>query len=779
MREIVHWNRDWFFHKGDIKQEKPGNKGFAYISAKTERRHTGPACKDYWISLDGNSYRLDKDHNNDIWETVHLPHDYMLDAPISKEENQALGFCRYENGWYIKRFRLENSDRNKRLTVFFEGIASQATVWLNGCLLKHSFSGYTPFEVDISDTVKFDAENTLAIYVSTEEHEGWWYEGGGIWRNVELVKTELFSIDRWGLYARPVPHRDGNWSVETEVTLRNDSYRTGAVTLEAELLSPDGTVIAASRFGGKIPDRETRVLKDSSLSVVSPALWSPDTPVQYTLRVHLYHGKEQVDEQSVRFGFRTYTVDPARGLFINGKHYKLKGVCGHVTCGLFGKAIPDNIYRHRVKLYREMGVNAYRTSHYPQPIALMDALDAAGIVVMNETRWFESTEEGKAQLEALIKRDRNRPGVFFWSVGNEEAHHTTDEGRRINRALISVVKKLDPDRLVMCASDRPDAQTVFDDCDIIGINYNLAAYDRIHERYPDKGVMSSECCASGTTRGWYFPPDPNRAYMSAYDRDFNNYFLGREKTWRFFAERDYLLGAFQWHSIDYRGEATWPRLCSQSGAIDMFYQKKDAFWQNRSHWSEEPMVHLLPHWNWKGLEGEDILVVAYTNLPRVELFLNGESLGVCELERYGHGEWTVPYRPGRLEARAYDADGVCIATDSHITSGAPHALKLRLENTDICANGSDAALITCYAVDEDGNEVPDAACEVSFHVSGAGTLHATGSDISDHTSPYSSTRKMYAGRISVAVRSTPAPGTFSLYASSPTLAQAVLHVTIE
>ncbi len=770
MREKIHFSRDWKFHMGDIKSELPSYKGFAYISAKTERAHIGPACKNYLVSTD--NFQLNTEHNSQKWETVHLPHDYMLGVPVDRRYNNALGFVKRENAWYRKSFVLTECDRGKRLTLLFEGVATHATVYINGMLMAHNMCGYTAFEVDITDAVKFDAPNVLAVYVNTEQNEGWWYEGGGIYRHVWLIKTDRTAIDLWGIYAKPIRVSDTDWNVELEVTVRNDFDEDKDIRLSAELLDQNNVRVASHEMCGRVEYRDKQVFR-SVITLRSPALWSPDSPVQYTAQVTVTRDGEEVDGDRVRFGFRTFELSPDKGLFINGKHYLIKGVCGHATCGLTGKAVPDNLYRYRVKMMKDMGANGYRTTHYPQNEALMDALDENGFIVMNETRWFESTKEGKEQLEMLVKRDRNRPSVFFWSIGNEEPHHTTDEGRRIAASLKAVVKKLDSERPVIVASDKPTTATVYDVTDVIGINYCYAAFDETHEKYPDKMIISSECCATGSTRGWYGDVFEIEARLPAYDRDANHYFVSREKTWKAIAARAYIAGCYQWIFMDHKGEAVWPRLCSVSGAFDMFYQKKDAFYQNLSHWSDIPMVHLLPHWNHKGLEGEPIKVFAYTNAERLELFLNGVSLGEQVMEPYGHGEWNVPYEPGTLCVKAYNR-GVLVATDERTTTGAPARLKLTLETPELSANGEDIALVTCSVIDADGNEVPDATPKVSFRVEGAGTFHTSGSDNTDHASPFSTSRKMYAGKISVAVRTKPEAGEIKVFAYNEKLGNTVL-----
>ncbi|MBO5224408.1 MAG: DUF4982 domain-containing protein [Clostridia bacterium] len=777
MREIVDFDNGWYFCRKDIKSEYGAYKGIAYISAKTERYHMGPACKDYFCEPD--SYNLDAAHTGEKWERINLPHDYIIDGVPDVKYNNALGFLPYDNAWYVKRFDLSEEDKNKRITLLFEGVATHATVYLNGCLLKHNFCGYNSFEVDITDVVKYNERNHLAVYVNTQNHEGWWYEGGGIYRHVKMIKTDLVSVDLWGIYAKPVYVCDKTWKVQTETTIRNDNVKAKTVKIVGEILDESGNVIATKEISGKIADKDIRTFK-YTFDIDDPTLYYPDSPTRYTMKATVFVNGTEVDSDEVKFGFRTFYLDPDKGMFINGKHYKIKGVCGHADCGLMGKAVPDNIHRYKVRLMKEMGANGYRTSHYPQAEALMEELDKNGFIVMDETRWFESTDEGKAQLEMLMKRDRNRACVFFWSVGNEEPHHKTEEGRRIAQTLMSLAHKLDDSRVIMTAvCHSPDKATVYDELEALGINYNWTMYEYVHKKYPKKAVFSSECCATGTTRGWYFDDEPTKAYLPAYDRDSSIDFKGREFTWKYLASNEWLLGGYQWIAFEHRGEAVWPRVCSQSGAIDLFLQKKDAFYQNQSHWLTTPMVHLLPHWNFRGFEGREFRVVAYTNTPACELFLNGVSLGRKEVEKWGHAEWQVAYEPGEIEVVAYDENGQIVATDKKVTSSTPYALKLSLDTDDVKANGKDIAILSCYVVDKDGNEVYDATPTVSFTASGAGKIYSTGSDISEHSSIFLSTRKMRAGRIGVAVKMTNKAGKLTVIAQADGLLPAILEQEID
>ncbi|MBQ9995134.1 MAG: DUF4982 domain-containing protein [Clostridia bacterium] len=777
MREKILLDENWMFHRGDVVRKRPTVKGPIYSGAKTVRERWGAASPAYNDSPDdygGGEFQSDR------WDRVNLPHDYVIEGEFDKNENNALGYLKYDNAWYRRHFKLDDADRDRRLTLYFEGVSGQSTIYLNGVPLYHNFCGYTSFEVDITDFVLFGADNVLAVYIDASHHESWWYEGGGIYRHVWLVKTDMVCADLWGVHIVPERIHGTVWEVTVHTTVRNVTTTPADIRVTTELFDRDGNPAGTCGASVTVPSKGTADVSYRT-AVDNPILWQVGCGYLYTAETKIYRNKEEIDAVRDRFGFREVVCDPDHGLFVNGKHVTICGVCGHYDYGLTGKAVPDNIFRYKVKMLAEMGANGYRTSHYPQSEALMDALDEAGFIVLDETRWFTSTPEGIAQLEMLVKRDRNRPSVFFWCVGNEEPLFTEERGRRIVDSLLQTVRKLDPTRPVTAACDRPDRAAVYGDLDVIGINYGLGSYDAVHEAFPGRPVMSTENCATGTTRGWYHDDSPEKGYINAYDRDTNSWFRGRELTWKFLMERPWVMGGYQWIGIEHRGETMWPRLCSQSGAIDLFMQKKEAFYQNQSlwkKWTDEPMIHVIPHWNHSGREGEVLRVRAYTNCSEAELIVDGVSMGRVPVEKYGHAEWNVEYQPGKIEAIAY-IGGNEVCRDVRETTGRPVKLKLTAENADdVTANGQDIAVFTCTALDAYGREVPDAAPEVSFTSNALGRIAGTGSDVCDHVPVASPVRKMRAGRIAVAVRAGKTHGTLKLYAESEGLAAARCEVEI-
>lgn len=763
MRIVTELNKDWKFHKGDIKIPRPAEKGPVYSQSKNVRKLVGPAAYNYSASSDGfygNSGTL-----NEGWKTVNVPHDYVINQDNDPSQNNAHGYFKYENAWYRKEFSLENENsEDKRFLLQFDGIAGQSIIYVNGRLVKRNYSAYNSFEADITDSVYFDKKNVIAVYVNTEEFEGWWYQGGGIYRDVRLVVTEKTAIDRYGVYAPYEKLNDTDWKINFETTIVNTDYEDRTAEIISSVIDKNGKVLSSARADAVLEKRGKTTVKYSTV-VNNPLLWSTDSPNLYNIKTDLLIGGAVVDSDLTRIGFRTIELSAEKGFLINGKKTLIKGVNCHQDFGITGLAVPKNIYAYRIKLLKEMGCNGYRTSHYQHPADEMDLFDETGFIVMDETRWFETSEYALEMLDELVKRDRNRPSVMFWSTGNEEPTHITEIGRRIHRAMAERIRKLDTTRFITtCEDAKPLESTVFPYCDVIAINYNLWNYDELHKMYPDKLILSTESCASGTTRDWNYPNSPENGRITDIDKETNAWYQGREYTWRFLTDRPYVIGTFQWAGIEHRGEAMWPRVCSVSGALDLFLQRKGAFYQNMSHWTEKPMIHIVPHWNFEGLEGEEILAAVYTNCEETELFLNGKSLGKQDTSNYKRGQWYVKYTQGCLLAKGYN-DGKEVCCDSRETTGKPVKLSLRLENS-FEPNGKDIAVFTCECLDENGRAVPNAEDYVSFSTCENAQVLGTGSDICDHKNVALPERKMYSGKITVAVCVNSDAEEFKLFAKS-------------
>ena len=773
MRQEISLREWWRFHKGDIAVPRPADKGPVYSQSKAVSKLIGPAAYHYFSLPD--CYGSPQEMRSEGWKFVHLPHDYILDQPFDRTQNNALGYLQYDNAWYRRVFKMENAAPDSRVTVFFEGIAGKATIWVNGCYMGHWRSSYAGIEIDISNYVYYDKENILAVYVDTTEFEGWWYQGGGIYRDVKLRITPRVCIDRYGVYAPAKKQADGSWAVDARVTLRNDSDAQAAVSTAVTLSDADGTAVVSAAVSAVLPPRQVQDVS-VPLTVESPTLWDVDAPYLYTVRATVSDADGELDADSVRIGFRTVELTADDGLFLNGRRVTLKGVCCHQDYGLTGLAVPDNVARHKIRLMKEMGANAYRTSHYAQSAATMDALDELGFLVMDENRWFSTDPATKEQLRLQVLRDRNRPSVIFWSTSNEEPLHITPQGGAIQRELTALIRSLDDTRFVTVAqSDKPEESYVFEVCDAVGINYNLPTFDAVHAQHPDKPIYSSENCATSTSRDWNFPTN-NDGRLDERDKDINDWFQGRERTWKFLMERPYILGGFQWAAVEHRGEATWPTVCSKSGALDLFLQKKGAFYQNQSLWTCAPMVHILQHWEFFGLEGTPIDLWVYTNCDTVRLYLDDELIGEQQVEPYGHATFSVPFRAGELRAEGLRA-GTVAATDLRRTPKQAAALRLSLDN-EVTADGVSLALVTCSVTDAEGTPVVTASPYVQFSVCAPAVIVGTGSDNGDHNRVTDTARRMYMGRAAAAIRPAKGQDVLRVYATADGLQTAYLEIQL-
>lgn len=777
MRKKLNFDKGWRYHK-EIPGEAatPDRYGTLYVSSKTERVKSGPGA---YMHFDFPSYwSFENEHMNEKWEEVCLPHDYIIGQTPNPEYGAASGFFEYHNAWYRKHFTVDEEYRGKRISLLFDGVSGNCTVYLNGCLITYNHCSYTPFEADISDYVFFDKENVVAVYIDTGLIEGWWYRGAGIYRHVNMIITDKVCVDLYGNYIYPALCENGEgWDVPVLTTVRNDTYEDAQVKLVHHIIDKNGNECLQFSSNGSVPARECRNISAQG-HIKSPELWDTDSPTQYTLCTEVITDNGVIDTHIDMFGFRDVRFCKDKGLILNGRCVKIKGVCAHQDFGLTGLAVPDNIHEYKVRLMKEMGANGFRMAHYPHSPEMMDALDRNGFLVLDEVRRFESNSDAMKQTEITVKRDRNRPSVILWSTGNEELHyHNIEQGANIQRALAAQVHKYDFQRPVTSAVGRPkNDSAVLPYLDVIGINYSLHLFDGLRELFPDKAFLSTENCATGSTYGCYFGEHKELGILDARDRGTDATHPGREDTWKAITSRDWVAGGYQWDGFEHRGEAAWPRICSASGAVDLYLQRKDAFRQNQSLWTTEPMIHILPHWNHHGFEGRSINVWVYTNCDEAELFLNGESLGRRKIEKYGHGEWEITYTPGELKAIGY-ADGKEVASFKHHTAGEAYALVLCEETLPVHVGSNELALFTCRVVDRDGNFIPNAEPLVRFEADNGATVKATGSANFDHIPPCIPERRMYAGRITVGVSPKNA-GRTTLYAYSNGLRSAVLDFEV-
>ena len=747
----------WKFHRGEVELPPLLHQWETYLATKAARGR-GPAALEY---------------DDTGWPVVDLPHDFVITGEPDPALNSAEGYLPRGVAWYRRAVDLAPSHAGQRMLLQFDGVATHCTVWVNGHLLARNFCGSTSFHVDFTDVARFDCANVIAVRVDADEVEGWYYEGGGIYRHVWLLQCGPVALEPWGVYVHPEQQADGAWRTPVEATVRNVTERPAIIDVYADVLDGQGQVVASAVQPLSVPAGgcATAALCPA---VEHPRLWNLDDPQRYTLSCRLAAEGVELDALDVPFGYRTLRYG-ADGFFLNGQPVKICGTSNHQDFGPLGVALPDRVQAFRIRRLKDMGCNAYRCAHNPPAPELLDACDRLGMLVLDENRWFESSEEALRQVEAMVLRDRNHPSVFAWSVGNEEPLQSEPQGRRIMARQIARIRALDgarPITLALCGGWL-DRQTS-DLSDIIGINYYLPYYDYIHAQQPEKLLLGTETCAAGSSRGHY-AHQPELGLPSAYDLHFGPFSASRRTVWRHLCQRPYAGGEFVWAGIDYRGEAQWPGLFSNSGSLDPCCYPKDNFYLNRAQWTDAPMVHLLPHWNWPGDEGQVKDVWAYTNCEEVELFLNGVSLGRQQPEPCEHGRWAVPYEPGELLAVAY-RDGCEAARSAVRTTGAPVSLALRLEDeAPLVADGQDVALLTCYCLDAQGRPVPDAEVEVAFQADGR-SLRTFGAS-NDPVPVTSPTRRLFSG-LAMAVVQPLGAGALTVTASSPGLRSARLTLSV-
>lgn len=668
------------------------------------------------------------------WHMINLPHDWAIELPFdSKAEGghgfKAIGRDFPDNsvGWYRKTFPIGKELLGKRISIQFDGIYRNARVWCNGTFLRHNDSGYLGFSVDLTNTLRYGAKNVVTVRVDASEFEGWFYEGAGIYRHTWLNVTDTAHLVRDGQFVMPKVDK-GNGVVESSLEVRNNGDKERNLTASLTLSGSDGKPVAMMTVPVKLGPGEARTISPKMM-IKNPKLWSIENPNLYTAQVFLNDGPLLMDCYKTNIGFRTVVWDANKGLLINGKYTKIQGTCNHQDAAGVGIALPDRLSYWRIEQLKKMGCNAYRTSHNPPTPELLDACDKLGMIVMDETRAFGDSEEARDQLTRLIRRDRNHPSVIFWSIGNEEfSLNGSEEGERMGRAAVQLARTLDPTRLTTYAGNNgAEYRGINASVDIRGFNYGLGSADQYHKEHPTQPVHGSETASTTTTRGTYVD-DYKNGRVSAYDGRKVNWGSGAEEWWSYAAMREWFMGGFVWTGFDYRGEPTptgWPTINSHFGIMDMCGFPKDIYYYYQSWWTNNLVVHILPHWNWRGDEGKEKDVWVYSNAEEIELFLNTKSLGRQKMPFTGHLSWKIPYEPGKLEAKAYKA-GKEVGTQSVETTGVTEGLKLEADRVEISGDGKDVSVVNVFGLDSGGRVVPTAGEKVDFEVEGPGKILGVG-----------------------------------------------------
>ena len=774
-RQSTSLDFDWRFHRGEL----PGIS----LPQATNQNLTPPA------NLLGSTY------DDSAWERVSIPHDYVVEGAFDPKAENQHDYLPVMPGWYRKSITIPASAQGRRLWLEFDGLYRDSQMWLNGRFLGRHASGYTSFRYDISDLARLGANNELVVRVDPTQFEGWWYEGGGIYRHARLVSVAPLHVAPWGVQvianvADPLDGLRADAQLEITTTLANDNPVASQATVLSEVIDVDGKVVATGRVthpleaGGKFECHQALALSRANL-------WSCESPYLYHLRTSVLLRGKMVDQVTTDFGARTIRFDANRGFFLNGKPLKLKGTCNHQDFAGVGIALPDRLHEIRVQKLKEMGANAFRFSHHMMASELLDACDRAGMLVMAENRHLDDSPEVLGELESLVRRDRNHPSIVLWSISNEEKEQGSEIGARQGRAMVNLIRNLDGTRPVTAAMNNGFGHGLTGVLDVQGFNYHPETYDQFHRDFPNKPVVATEIAAAVGTRGNYdhepftvtndtarYEGNPARCQVSAYGINAPYWAEIDEVAWKAVAGRPWMAGGFVWCGFDYRGEPTpfqWPALSSQYGVIDTCGFPKDAYYYYQSCWSDRPVLHLFPHWNWAGHEGEEVPVWVYSNCKTVELFLNGSSLGAKTMPPNSHLEWKVKYVPGKLLARGTRNGQVF--ESSVETTGNPVAISLVPDHTTLKANGCDVSLVTVKIVDEQGRTVPAATNAISFNVSGSGHLLGLGNgDPASHESDKASQRSAFNGLCLAVIQSDRSAGKITIHTDSPGLKSAVLVV---
>jgi beta-galactosidase len=722
------------------------------------------------------------------WKAVDLPHDWAIDLPFQNDPAlQSKGFYPLGRtypatsvGWYRRILDLPATDAGKRITIEFDAAYREAMVVFNGFYIGRHIGGYDPFSFDVTDFANPGGSNVLLVRVDATQSDGWFYEGAGIYRHVWLVKANPVHVKKWGAFARSeVRPGEATVKIRTEVENHGKAAQTERVT--STILDPAGKVVGKATTAPQAIAGWGEQAHEQQVVVKAPALWSLEQRNLYKLVTEIEVGGAVADRCETPFGIRTCSFDAQKGFFLNGKPVKLKGTCNHQDHAGVGAALPDAVQYFRVRKLQEMGCNALRTSHNPPTPELLNAADELGMLVFDETRMMSSNPEGLAQLADLVRRDRNHPSVFMWSLGNEEGAAATEKGTLIVTEMKAVTTLHDGSRPVSMAPGGGNNMGKFGFAvlDVQGYNYADPAADAYHKANPTIPVMGTEQVSAVATRGIY-KMDPGRGYVGSYDPYTTSGRASCEGWWSFCDARPWLAGGFIWTGFDYRGEPSpngWPNISSQYGIIDTCGFPKDSFFYFQSWWTAKPVLHLFPHWNWPGLEGQEIAVWVHSNLDRVELFLNGQSLGAKDMKKDAHLAWDVKYAPGTIEAHGFK-DGKQVLTAKRETTGPAAKLVLTADRQQIAADGEDVAMFAVEVQDAQGRAVPTADNLVSFGLSGEGKAMGTGNgDPTDHEPDPGSSRKAFNGLAMALVQSSKAAGSITVEATSPGLSSASVTIS--
>jgi beta-galactosidase len=756
------------------------------------------------------------------WRRLDLPHDWSIEGTPRQDApgGGRMGYFPSGIGWYRKAFRMPAGSRGKEAWLEFDGVYMNSDVWINGFHVGRRPYGYSSFAYDITQHL-VPGVNVVAVRVdNSAQPNSRWYTGSGIYRHVWLTIVAALHVGHWGTYVTTPQADSAGAEVVVRTRVENDNAAQRRAVLRSVVLDSGGAEVARAETSFALPAGEKAEL-EQRLRVPSPRLWSVEAPHLYALRSEVLDGNRPADAVTTTFGIRTIAYDKDRGFLLNGRRVKMNGVNLHHDGGAVGAAVPERVWERRLELLKAMGANAIRTSHNPPAPEFLDLCDRLGFLVMAEAfdewtlgkvpegyhRYFPEWSE--RDLTDFIHRDRNHPSIVLWSAGNEIGEQDTPDGVQVLRRLVDIFHREDPPRPVTTGNDHIAADggratlAFLNAEDVVGYNY----VDRWHERrelfaeedrhdHPDWKMIGTESGAAGNAFGGRYSLGDDTAVVRP---NYTTGLIRAERLWKWVATHDYFAGDFMWTGVDYLGESFWPFKGFGSAPVDITGHPKDSYYLYQSQWTDRPVLHLFPHWNWPGREGQAIPVLAYTNCSSVELFLNGRSLGEKSLEFPAQGtsggwnsyalpvvrattldlhlSWDVPYQPGVLRVVGKRRDGSACATAEVRTAGAPAAIRLSADRDTIAAAPGDVANVTFEIVDTAGNVVPDADNPVRFTVTGGTIVALDNADLRDHD-PYRSDRRHAFNGRGLAILRAAAPGSLAVTASADGLKGASVTIVV-
>lgn len=796
-----------------------------------------------------------KNYDDEAWRNLTLPHDWSIEQDFNKNSPSTHegGFLDGGIGWYRKSFVLPKEMEGKKITIDFDGVYMDSYIYVNGVQVGNHPYGYTPFSFDITDNLICDGvtENVISVKVNNRQPSSRWYSGSGIYRDVKLTVTDKVHVEQYGTYVTTPnlksEYSTGKATVNIKTDIANEEGSDKEVTLVSTIYDSEGNVAGDSSSTQVITANSTYKY-DQNVEVQNPKLWGTENPYLYDVVTKVLINNEVVDEYTTEFGMRWFDFTTDNGFFLNGEQMKLEGVCMHHDQGALGAVANEAAIRRQVKKLKDMGVNSIRVTHNPAAQTLIDICNEEGILLIDEAfdtwyggkktydygRFFEQKSIhgdmtwAEYDVKQMVNRGKNAPSIIMWSLGNEIWETNQTKAVQTAQNLQSWVKEIDTTRPTTLGEDKfrmgsgtgahENVANVFD---VVGFNYAEANYDSFHEKYPDWVLYGSETSSATRSRGFYAHPEStnqmdkhDNLQQSDYDNDHVGWGRTAEDAWKRDRDKEYILGEYIWTGFDYIGEptpyySTFPSKSSYFGAIDTAGFEKDIYYFYQSQWSNEPMVHLLPHWNWENddsikVDGNKILVKAYTNANSVDLYynedVNSNELGSLvasdeyEVTNAGyngqyketsdgklHLEFRVEYRPGKLTAVAKDENGQEIARDVVKTANEAKAIDLSADRQVIEADGYDLSYITVDIVDENGTLVPDASNLVNFEVSGNGVIVGVDNGNAASVERYKDNkREAFNGKALVIVQSTKNAGSFTLTATSNGLSTDTINVyTVE